>query len=65
MRPASRRADRCCEIALGVCRRRESSVVVCGGFPGFEARLSDGALRGTAEVASVEVKDHERSAPTR
>jgi hypothetical protein len=40
-------------------------VVVCGGFPGFEARLSDGALRGTAEVASVEVKDHERSAPTR
>ena len=28
-----------------------------GSFSDFEARLSDGALRGTAEVASVEVKD--------
>jgi polyisoprenoid-binding protein YceI len=28
-----------------------------GTFSDFDARLSDGALRGTAEVASVEVKD--------
>jgi len=28
-----------------------------GSFSDFEVRLSDGALRGTAEVASVEVKD--------
>ena len=28
-----------------------------GTFSDFEARLSDGALRGSAEVASVEVKD--------
>jgi polyisoprenoid-binding protein YceI len=28
-----------------------------GTFSEFEARLSDGALRGTAEVGSVEVKD--------
>jgi polyisoprenoid-binding protein YceI len=28
-----------------------------GTFSDFEARLSDGALRGTAEVASVEVKE--------
>jgi polyisoprenoid-binding protein YceI len=28
-----------------------------GTFSDFEARLSDGALRGTAEVGSVEVKD--------
>jgi polyisoprenoid-binding protein YceI len=28
-----------------------------GTFSEFEARLSDGALRGSAEVASVEVKD--------
>ncbi len=28
-----------------------------GSFSDFDARLSDGALRGTVEVASVEVKD--------
>jgi polyisoprenoid-binding protein YceI len=28
-----------------------------GSFSDFDARLSDGALRGTAEVASVQVKD--------
>src|SRR5437016_12745774 len=28
-----------------------------GTFSGFDARLSDGVLRGTAQVASVEVKD--------
>src|SRR5512132_3398383 len=28
-----------------------------GTFSDFDARLSDGALRGAAEVASVEVKD--------
>ena len=28
-----------------------------GTFSAFEARLSDGVLRGTAEVASVQVKD--------
>jgi polyisoprenoid-binding protein YceI len=28
-----------------------------GTFSDFEARLSDGALRGTAEVGSIEVKD--------
>src|SRR5436309_4879563 len=28
-----------------------------GTFSDFDARLSDGALRGTAEVASIQVKD--------